>query len=306
MLLGQLGFVADRRQRGLQVSNKPGFWARNEFLIRRLHSLTGLLPVGAYMIVHLLVNSSVAVSPETFQRSVFSIHALGALLPLVEWTFIFLPIMFHAFLGLAFTFGASPNYTEYRYNSNFRYTMQRATGLLAFVFIAWHVFHMHGWIHNDAWRHLIAGYGGMFHPYNAATSAAHAMQASVLYPVFYTVGVLACVFHLSNGLFTMGITWGIWISPKAQHGAKLVTGVFGLGLALVGITSIVGLYTLKNFAEIREKENTAYELLVETGDIPADPEKRDLSADESLDEAPPFEGAAAPKADATEKPAVSE
>ncbi|TWT32759.1 succinate dehydrogenase cytochrome b558 subunit [Blastopirellula retiformator] len=273
------------------MSNKPGFWARNEFLIRRLHSLTGLVPVGAYMIVHLLVNASVAASPETFQRNVFSIHSLGALLPLVEWTFIFLPIMFHAFLGLAFTMGASPNYSEYRYNSNFRYTMQRATGLLAFVFIAWHVFHMHGWIHNEAWLHLIQGWGGMFKPYNAATSAAHAMQASVLYPILYTIGVLACVFHLSNGLFTMGITWGIWISPKAQTGAKCVTSIFGLALALVGITSIVGLWTLKDFKEIREKENTAYELLVEIGDIPPSEHKRDLPAEE-LDEAPAFNGPA--------------
>ncbi|PQO43764.1 succinate dehydrogenase cytochrome b558 subunit [Blastopirellula marina] len=279
------------------MSNKPGFWARNEFLIRRLHSLTGLLPVGAYMIVHLLVNASVAASPETFQRNVFKIHALGALLPLVEWTFIFLPIMFHAFLGLAFTFGANPNYTEYRYNSNFRYTMQRATGLIAFVFIAWHVFHMHGWIHNEAWLHLIHGWGGMFKPYNAATSAALAMQASVLYPIFYTIGVLACVFHLSNGLFTMGITWGIWISPKAQTGAKLVTSVFGLGLALVGLTSIVGLWTMKDLPEIREKENTAYELLVEIGDIPPNPHKRDESAAEPLEEAPAFNPATTKPAD---------
>ena len=30
------------------------YLARHEFLIRRLHSLSGLVPVGAYMVIHLL------------------------------------------------------------------------------------------------------------------------------------------------------------------------------------------------------------------------------------------------------------
>jgi hypothetical protein len=55
------------------------FLARNEFLIRRLHSLSGLIPVGAYMVVHLLTNASVLESPATFQRNVYTIHSLPLL-----------------------------------------------------------------------------------------------------------------------------------------------------------------------------------------------------------------------------------
>ena len=73
------------------MEKTPSFLHRHEFLIRRLHSLSGLIPVGAFMTVHLLVNATVLDSPRTFQDKVYSIHGLGKLLPIVEWGFIFAP-----------------------------------------------------------------------------------------------------------------------------------------------------------------------------------------------------------------------
>jgi len=253
------------------VSSAPSFLQRNEFLLRRLHSLTGLVPVGAYMVMHLSVNASVFGSPRLFQRLVFHIHSLGPLLPLVEWAFIFLPIIFHGVYGLIITKDGNPNTQNYPYNSNFRYTMQRATGLIAFLFIAWHVFHMHGWFHNSIWAEYVTSPlgGAMFSPYNAASSGAVAMQASIIVPILYAIGVLATTFHFCNGLFTFGITWGFWISAKAQERAKMVANVLFVILAVVGMTSIVGLYSMSEskIAEVRKEEDKAYELLVETGDV---------------------------------------
>lgn len=253
------------------VSSAPSFLQRNEFLLRRLHSLTGLIPIGAYMVVHLAVNASVFGSPRLFQRLVFHIHSLGPLLPLVEWSLIFLPIIFHAVYGLIITKDGNPNTQSYPYNSNFRYTMQRATGLVAFLFIAWHVFHMHGWIHAEFWVNNVAHplFGAQFSPYNAASSGAEAMQASIIVPILYAIGVLAATFHFTNGLFTFGITWGFWISAKAQEKAKMVANVLFVVLAVVGMTSIVGLYSMsqEKIAEVRKEEDKAYELLVETGDV---------------------------------------
>jgi succinate dehydrogenase / fumarate reductase cytochrome b subunit len=59
------------------------FLARHEFLIRRLHSLSGLIPVGAYMVIHLLTNASTLSGPMSFQNAVYQIHSLGAILPVV-------------------------------------------------------------------------------------------------------------------------------------------------------------------------------------------------------------------------------
>ena len=74
---------------------ESSWWVRNEFLLRRLHSLSGLVPVGAFMMVHLVVNASLlnANSAATFQANVLRIHGLGRLLWVVEWMFIFLPLI---------------------------------------------------------------------------------------------------------------------------------------------------------------------------------------------------------------------
>ena len=77
------------------------FFQQHEFLIRRIHSLSGLIPVGAYMCVHLLTNSLTGWGVEPFQNAVYQIHSLGPLLPLVEWGFIFLPILFSILLYLS-------------------------------------------------------------------------------------------------------------------------------------------------------------------------------------------------------------
>ena len=39
--------------------------------------------------------------------------------------------------------------------------------------------------------------------------------------IAYVVGVLAACYHLANGLWTMGITWGVWTSPNAQSWANV-------------------------------------------------------------------------------------
>lgn len=242
------------------------FLARHEFLVRRLHSLSGLIPVGAYMVVHLVTNASVLNSSATFQRAVYQIHSLGNVLPLVEWTFIFIPILFHAIIGVVIIRGGLPNTGSYAYTSNIRYTLQRATGMIAFLFIMWHVFHMHGWFHFKAWLAVAEPLGGaQFRPYNAASTLAAAMSGFVV-PILYAIGILSCVFHLANGLWTMGITWGVWTSPAAQKRANVVCVVLGVGLGVVALSALGGAINID--AEAAKKvEDKMYEAKIASGEI---------------------------------------
>ena len=241
-------------------------WGRYEFLIRRLHSLTGLVPVGAYMVIHLLTNASILNSAGAFQKNVHTIHSLGKLLPVVEWVFIFIPLIFHAVIGVAIVRSGQSNTASYGYNSNVRYTLQRATGMIAFVFIFWHVFHMHGWIHIEPFYSAVKSMNGAnFKPYNAASSA-HLAMAGFVIPLLYLIGVGACVFHLANGIWTMGITWGVWTSPKAQDRAGWVTLVFGIGLMIVGSSAIVGVKQV-NLDEALANEAKALDARLATGEI---------------------------------------
>jgi succinate dehydrogenase / fumarate reductase cytochrome b subunit len=278
-------------------SERDSFLVRNEFLLRRLHSLSGLIPVGAYMCIHLLTNSSVLDSPATFQKNVYSIHSLGRALPFVEWTFIFIPILFHAIFGFVIIRGGLSNSSTYTYTSNVRYTLQRITGMIAFLFIMWHVFHMHGWFHAQVWLDNVASRlgGANFRPYNAASSAGEAMQASFIIPVLYAIGTLACVFHLANGIWTMGITWGVWTTPQAQARANYVCLALGLFLAAVGMSALVGFNNL-DVDEAKRAEDKIYNARVAAGELQPDQHKRASShADDALDE----EGAAAAHGAAT-------
>jgi succinate dehydrogenase / fumarate reductase, cytochrome b subunit len=218
------------------------FWGRNEFLIRRLHSLSGLVPVGAYMCIHLLTNATVLDGPETFQGKVDTIHSLGKILPVVEWVFIFLPLIFHAALGIVRAAYCETNAGVYRYGSNVRYTLQRITAWIALFFIAWHVFHMHGWLHNGYWTETVAKPlgGAHFDPNHATSSAAEAF-APLLVKILYAIGVSACVYHLANGIWTSGITWGIWTTPAAQRRADYICIAFGVLFAVVGLGALFGM-----------------------------------------------------------------
>jgi succinate dehydrogenase / fumarate reductase, cytochrome b subunit len=214
------------------------FLLRHQFLIYRLFSLAGIVPIGGYMVTHLLTNATILNDEgahsgvASFQSAVDRIHSLGVILPAVEWTFIFLPLMFHAGIGWLIISGAVPNTNQYRYTSNIRYVLQRGTGIIAFFYIVFHVIHLH---------HLGGALGGgKFAVEDAASSTGAAIQAALWVRVVYVVGVLACVYHFCNGLWTWGITWGIWITPAAQRRANWISILAGVFLTTVGLSALWG------------------------------------------------------------------
>lgn len=252
----------------------PSFFLRHEFAIRRLHSLTGIVPLGAYMVVHLVTNASLLNAVASYQRAVYQIHGLGIVLPIIEWGFIFLPLLFHGLVGVWIVRTGKINTDHYRYAANKRYAWQRWTGLIALVFLLVHVFHMHGWFHATYWLDYIATPLGMarFRAYSAASTLAEAMDG-ILWPTFYLIGVLACVFHLANGIWAAGITWGLWITAEAQARATKLCWVIGLGLAVIG----TGAWWAAVTTDVEEAitiENQMYKAALEDALITDTPHKR--------------------------------
>ena len=211
------------------------FLGRHQFLLYRLFSLAGLIPVGAFLTVHLLTNASVLGGAASFQSRVDLIHSLGPLLPVVEWLFIFLPMIFHAVMGFVIIGNGMPNVGSYNYMGNVRYTLQRATAMIAFAFIMWHIIQLH-------WMGAPLG-GGKFDPHHAASSAAVALQP-LLITLFYAVGIIATVYHFANGLWSLGITWGLWTSPAAMRRANWFSLIVGLGLGGAGLGALVGMRSI--------------------------------------------------------------
>lgn len=228
------------------------FAQKHHFVIRRLHSLLGIVPVGVFVCVHFLANSTVLASADDFQTSVDRIHALEPFLTFVEIAFIFIPLAFHALLGLLIVWTGASNASDYRFGANIRYTLQRVTGVIAFVFILYHVWQMH-------WLGSYFG-GGRFEARDASGMAMAAVTtASAIQSVWwaapaYAIGILATAFHLANGVWTSLITWGITIRPSSQRGAGYVCTALGFALAFVGMGA---LYGFKNFDVKAARAHTA-------------------------------------------------
>jgi succinate dehydrogenase / fumarate reductase cytochrome b subunit len=212
---------------------------KHAFLLRRLHSLSGIVPVGLFVCVHLFTNFQLLVGD--YQHEVEFIHSLPALL-FMEIT-IWGSIAFHAILGLVYTFQGRSNVSRYPYMDNWRYTLQRITGIIALVFIFVHVstlrwrWNYFGLIDTPFY---VAGPEGQ--PLVSATTAA-ALQASLAVFIFYIIGTFSVVYHWCNGLWTAAISWGLTASVPAQKrwgyvcaGLAIVLSVFSIGALVAGYT----------------------------------------------------------------------
>src|SRR5690625_1936775 len=165
-----------------------------EFFNRRLHSLLGVVPIGLFVLQHLMINHFAVYGQERFNAAAGFMAGLPFVL-LLEIFVIYLPILFHAILGVYIVFVARNNTRKYGYFRNWMFYLQRITGLVTLVFIAWHVFET---------RVQIA-LGNADLDYSL-------MEGILTNPFmfwFYVIGVLSAVFHFSNGLWSFFVSWGI-------------------------------------------------------------------------------------------------
>lgn len=242
---------------------------RHYHLIRRLHSLTGVVPIGVFLFPHLTTNSSIVwghlnqarfgnAGVETFQHEVNFIHSLPALV-MIELFVLWIPIAFHAGAGIWFARTGRGNYRSYTFGDNLRYSLQRLSGYIGVIFIFMHVSSLRwGW----TWWGLLPG----FDPHHAASSTAAHLQEGALglgLAFLYLICVLALVYHFANGLWTAAITWGLTISSTAQRRWGGVCAAIGLALAAAGTAAVIG------FARVDVEEARAVERAM-LGDHEAD------------------------------------
>lgn len=202
---------------------------RRHFLLRRLHSLSGVVPVGAFLVTHLWTNARAVYGRESFNHAVGEIQAMP-MLAYVELGAILLPLLFHAGYGFVIAAQGSANVGRYAYTRNWMYLLQRVTGVVAFAFIALHL-----------WQYRVQKTLGVMRWQDFYGDLASTLNAPVMFAV-YLFGITASVFHFANGLWNFGNSWGITQSPRAmKHSARLC---LALGLALWGL----GFNTLLHFS----------------------------------------------------------
>jgi succinate dehydrogenase / fumarate reductase, cytochrome b subunit len=234
-----------------EESSKPD---SRTFIWRRLHSLTGIVPVGGFLIFHMYENMSALKGPLAYDVMVNNVNTL---LPRMyffglELFGILLPLAFHALYGVWLSVTGQPNVGKYAYGANWLYLLQRVSGLIAFVYIV---------VHVGVLRYVVTLLGQHLAPYHGPTEpggldlvtyadvAAHlgnpayiAVDSWMAGPWmfwFYVVGTLATLFHFTNGLNGFCWTWGITIGRVAQKRvAMFAWGLFAV-LAVVTINILV-------------------------------------------------------------------
>ncbi|MFE8696938.1 succinate dehydrogenase cytochrome b558 subunit [Cytobacillus sp. FJAT-53684] len=193
-----------------------------EFFNRRLHSLLGVIPVGLFLIQHLVVNHFATGGEESFNKAAGFMEHLP-FRTLLETFVIFLPLLFHAIYGLYIAFTAKNNTSRFGFFRNWMFMIQRISGVITLVFITWHV-----------WQTRVQAAFG-------ADVNFQMMENILSNPFmfwFYLLGVISTIFHFSNGLWSFCVSWGITITPRSQRISTYVTiGVF-VALSIVGIRAL--------------------------------------------------------------------
>ena len=198
------------------------------FVLRRLHSLSGIVPVGAFLFEHILISNSTAIGingPEAYAKQVSFLAGLP-LVFFLELFGIWLPIAFHALYGFYIWYRGDGNVTEYPWTGNWMYTAQRWTGGIAFAYILWHTWTMR-FTGIDLHDHPMASFGKV---------QAEVLQTPLF--LFYVVGLIAASWHFAYGIWLFSAKWGIVSGEKAQKRFLAVCLAFFVLLSGVGLASL--------------------------------------------------------------------
>lgn len=199
----------------------------NSYYSRKLHSLLGVIPLGMFIVVHALTNyQAFERGPEGFSNGVKFINSLPVV-TLLEIFGIYLPILFHGIYGLYVAYQSNSNTGRFKYGRNWAFTAQRITGVITFIFIFWHVYQTRVQVYLGTVTHEELG------------STMHQIATNPLFFIFYVIGVLAAVFHFSNGLWAFLISWGITISARSQKVSSYICMVVFVLVSALFILSLV-------------------------------------------------------------------
>lgn len=195
----------------------------SHYFKRRIHSLLGIVPVGLFLIEHLMSNLWAFVSPGHYDSYIKFLESIPGLI-VIETLLIYLPLGFHAIYGIYIALEARNNVGAYPYVRNWFFYLQRASGLIMLVFLGQHL-----------WSLRIAK--ALFDKEITFAAVATEMQ-NPLIAFLYAIGIVSATFHFANGLWLAGITWGVTVGRESQRIASYVWGALGVVLTVVGIGAI--------------------------------------------------------------------
>jgi len=198
----------------------------HSFLLRKLHSVSGLFPIGAFLLQHIYAQVLALKGPAAYNEHVAFLVSLPFLVT-IETVFIFAPLAFHGGYGIYIWWRGESNVTDYPYAGNWLYFWQRVSGMIAFVYICYHLYEQ-----RFTGIHLASEPGQSYAKVSAALQ-------NPLVAAFYAIGMIAACFHLAYGLWLFGCKWGITMGPRSQKLSAALCGGLGVVACAAGLASLV-------------------------------------------------------------------
>jgi succinate dehydrogenase / fumarate reductase cytochrome b subunit len=195
----------------------------HSFFWRKLHSFSGIFPVGAFLAEHFWSNSYALVSVEKYNQASRDLQLIPWRI-FVEAAVIWLPILYHGGYGVYVWWKGQANVSQYPWVGNWVYTLQRYTGLIAFAFIGWHV-----------WTERFLTHGK-----STFADVEHALQ-NPYYFGFYLLGIVSASFHLGSGLWNFLCKWGLAATSRAQRAAGYLGAAVAIVFAVIGVIIVVSI-----------------------------------------------------------------
>lgn len=195
------------------------------FLLRRLHSLSGIIPVGVFLIEHFISNAFATRGPAAYTKQVELLDGFPFVFYL-ELFGIWLPILYHACYGFYIWFRGESNLSDYPWAGNWMYSAQRWTGGIAFIYIVWHTYHL-----RFTGVHILSNPAAAFGK----------VQLEFQHPwaiAFYAVGIFCASWHFAYGLWLFAAKWGITSGDNARRRWGYVCFAIGLGFMVVGAVTM--------------------------------------------------------------------
>ena len=213
--------------------------SKENYVLHKIHSLTGVVPVGYYVVQHLVLNSFTLAGPEKFNAVIGFFESMPKhFLLVMEVCMIWIPVWFHAIYGIFIVARAKPNYfgSVYGWSQNLMYLLQRWSGVFLFLFLTVHV------VTTTGAKYL----GGGAKVIEYAAWHDKLATAPYLWLVFYILGVASASYHLGYGIWNFCIRWGITVSEAAQNKVQKISFVLFVAITLIGWGALAGFLLPQN------------------------------------------------------------
>jgi succinate dehydrogenase / fumarate reductase cytochrome b subunit len=201
-------------------------------LARRLHSVFGVVPVGAFLVFHLATNAAALRGADAYNAMTRRLQGLPLVL-LVEILVIAVPLFFHGIYGLfrIATDASDPRRSPGRGRLTFApgrralMVAQQVTGVGLFAFVLFHL-----------WTARLV----QIHDHESL-DLFRLMQSALANPwirTAYVLGILSATFHLSAGLWTFAESWGFLSTARVRRLAAVASAAVFIGLSALGLSTL--------------------------------------------------------------------